>query len=196
MQDSEKRHAFDIIVGLKSITHLDKLLLFKIHNLDNSDKGCFAWDDWFADLFNVHRKSINRCISRLEENGYITKTHPNGSRKIKVNLPNGNPTVTSNPHNGYPDSNPTVDYRTKEYTEEIEKRERVTPAFDFLKMNYKNRLIAWERKYKFQIPNYNNFIEDYNDTVELESIEFDPDSLFNFLCRYANGFIKNAHKYN
>ena len=164
MQDNEKIYPFDVIVKIEDISDFEKLLLFKILNLDNTANGCYASDKWFANYFNKHIGSINRCISNFEKKKLIIKTHPENRRKIKVNLPKGNqpngersinpsvttdqpngelpinPSVTTYQPNGELPINPSVDYSTKEITKEITKektKERdSTLAFQFLKNNY------------------------------------------------------------
>lgn len=211
MQDNEKIRPFDIIVGLQNISYLEKLLLFKINNLDNDKDGCYARDEWFADLFKVHPKSINRCIGNLEKNGLIIKQHPDGKRKIKVVLPTGrnintnqptgyqpsNRTVTANQLTGYQPSNRTVDYNTKDITKEKTKENRESAlAFDFLKLNYPKRMNPWEKINRPQIKDYEKFVLDYSDLVEVKQLPYDVDGLFNFLCRYAKGWIDKQPKYD
>jgi hypothetical protein len=78
---------------------------------------------------------------------------------------------------------------TKETKETKEKRDS-TLAYDFLKEFYSFRLLQWEGKYKHQLKDFDKFIDDFNDEVEIDEMDKEPDELFNFMVRYAKGFIK------
>lgn len=52
------------------------------------------------------------------------------------------------------------------------------------------------KKFKSLINPYDKFILCYNDTVLINEIPFEPDELFNFLCNYAKGYIKNEGRFN
>jgi hypothetical protein len=206
MQYKEKIHPMDVIVKLK-ISDFEKLLLFKIINLDNTENGCYAKDEYFALYFDKHLKSVNRCISKFEKMGLIIKTHPNHKRKIRVNLPkyppsscqDGNPSVTSNQPSGYHPSNPSVDYNTKDITKENKQEREDTPAFDFLKTNYKERFEnEFQKKFSKLINDKEKFKDDFNSTVEIENkkLRWSENSLFNRLLKYARNWVNNDKKYN
>jgi len=78
---------------------------------------------------------------------------------------------------------------TKETKETKEKRDSML-AYDFLKEFYSFRLLQWEGKYKHQLKDFDKFIDDFNDEVEIDEMDKEPDELFNFMVRYAKGFIK------
>jgi len=87
----------------------------------------------------------------------------------------------------------TTTKETKETKEYKEKRDSME-AYDFLKEFYLHRLIPWEEKYKHQLKDFEKFRDDFNDEVAIKSnldeIDKEPDELFNFMVRYAKGFIK------
>jgi DNA-binding transcriptional regulator YhcF (GntR family) len=174
-QDKEKIRPFDIIVGLKNISYLEKLLLFKINNLDNDKDGCYARDDWFADLFKVHIKSINRCISNLEKKGLISKRHPNGYHV-------SNSGVTANQPNGYPSSNPTVDYITKDITKE---REYSSHA-DFINDSFKNEVDELKSLMPMSKSEYNKYLDYFNEQCSKQNITINKTKLSMFKRIYGN----------
>jgi hypothetical protein len=200
MQDKEKIRPFDIIVGLKNISYLEKLLLFKINNLDNDKDGCYARDDWFADLFKVHIKSINRCISNLEKKGLICKRHPNGNRQIKVVLPvrhyvepshpNGyhvsNSGVTANQPNGYPPSNPKVDYITKDITKDITKEREYSSHADFINDSFKNEVDELKSLMPMSKSEYNKYLDYFNEKCSKQNITINKTRLSMFKRIYGN----------
>lgn len=200
MQVKEKIRPFDIIVGLKNISYLEKLLLFKINNLDNDKDGCYARDEWFADLFGVHPKSINRCIANLEKNGLIVKQHPDGKRKIKVVLPsrlndepyqpNGyqpsNPRVTANQPTGYLPSNRTVDYNTKDITKEKTKEREYSSHADFIINNYKNEVDELRKKLIMKEPDFNTFKDFFNESCSKQNLRIEQSYFSEFKRKYAN----------
>jgi hypothetical protein len=209
MQDNEKIYPFDIIVKIEDISDFEKLLLFKILNLDNTVNGCYASDKYFANYFNKHLKSINRCISNLEQKKLIIKTHPENRRKIKVTLPKGNqpngyhpsnPSVTTDQPNGYRPSNPSVDYSTKDITKEKTKERDTTLAFQFLKNNYsKDFKVKFIEKYHTSFKNNEDrrkFVDKFNNKMISDEVKFKPSILFARLDSFAISWFDNEKKYN
>jgi hypothetical protein len=49
MQDKEKRiYLYDHILINSNIGSTEKLILFKLYLLDNSERGCYASDKWLS----------------------------------------------------------------------------------------------------------------------------------------------------
>lgn len=86
-----------------------------------------------------------------------------------------------------------VNQQTKNKKQENEENSR---AFDFLNKNYPERFETdFSMKYEKLIENKKKFVEDFNDTVELEKRTFDS-ALFGRLGKYARNWIENQNKYS
>ncbi|MCK8628154.1 helix-turn-helix domain-containing protein, partial [Fructobacillus cardui] len=58
------------------------LLYGEITALSNQKGYCWASDGYFAELYGVDKRSIQRWLSSLEENGYITRIVQKDGKKI------------------------------------------------------------------------------------------------------------------
>ncbi len=68
-------------------------------------------------------------------------------------------------------------------------------AFDFLKTHYPSRFETdFQMKYEKQIKKKEKFVEDFNDTVEQEKLQFDS-ALFGRLGKYSRNWIENQDRY-
>lgn len=65
-----------------------RLLYGELTALASTDRGCFAHNKYFADLYGVSVRVIQQWISLLEDKGYIERTSgrwtDNGERQIKI----------------------------------------------------------------------------------------------------------------
>lgn len=207
MQDKEKDGGLWISNSICQLKIGDgqKMLLAVIEYLENDDIGCFASDLYFSKKLGKSINTIQDRLRELEKLNMIERLNVDGKRYIKSTLgklslweTNFHSPILNNRHTDTEISvlhMPNNRCRNKEINKEIKNRES-TFAFSFLKLNYNKRFVAWENKYKVQIKQYEKFILDYNDTVVIESIPFKVDELFNFLCKYAKGYIKYDSKYN
>ncbi len=73
---------------------LDKIILVEIDSLDNGQKGCFASNNYFAELFLLSKTQISKIISDLKKKGWISVKYENkkntkavDKRVIKINRP-------------------------------------------------------------------------------------------------------------
>jgi len=57
----------------KSLSANAKLLYGEITALASTDRGCFARNSYFANLFDVDCRTIARWINQLEELGFISQ---------------------------------------------------------------------------------------------------------------------------
>lgn len=78
-----------------------------------------------------------------------------------------------------------------------EKREKEhARAFDFLKKNYPSRFETnFKMRYSSKIKSKKKFVEDFNDTVDQEGLEYDAKKLFGRLGKYARNWIQNQEKF-
>lgn len=58
-----------------NLKDLSKLLYGEIEALSFKTGRCWASNNYFADLYNVDKRTIIRCINELKDNGYITCTN-------------------------------------------------------------------------------------------------------------------------
>lgn len=65
-----------------------KLLYGEITALSGTDKGCFARNKYFADLYGVKVRTIQQWLDLLEKKGFLERETPRtsdiGLRKIKI----------------------------------------------------------------------------------------------------------------
>lgn len=65
-----------------------KLLYGEITALASTNKGCFARNNYFAELYGVNVRTIQLWLEMLEQHGFIERTTPNASdtrlRAIKL----------------------------------------------------------------------------------------------------------------
>jgi Helix-turn-helix domain len=59
------------IIKDNNLDWINKVLLSEIFSYSKLEKGCFASNDTFAELLNIHRGNVSKRISFLEEEGYI-----------------------------------------------------------------------------------------------------------------------------
>jgi DNA-binding MarR family transcriptional regulator len=55
----------------KELPSSAKLLYGELTALSNEKGFCWATNEYFAELYGVHNKSISRLISQLEKKGYV-----------------------------------------------------------------------------------------------------------------------------
>jgi len=105
--------------------------------------------------------------------------------------------ATGTPQSGI---NPVESIPKEKKSKEKEKKEekkRESRAIDFLKFEYPQRFETdFLMKYKSKIQNPKKFSEDFNDTVDQESLEFTDRILFARLGKYSRNWIENQNKYS
>lgn len=65
-----------------------------------------------------------------------------------------------------------------------------TRASDFLKKEYEIRFNIWELKNKNQLDDYQKFLHDYNDTVDIEGLNYTGKILFSRLDKFFRNWIQ------
>lgn len=76
MSEFQERPAFYAILPAtvrydKALKPIERLLYAEITSLCNAHGYCYATSSYFAELYEMRRESISRCISHLEKCGYI-----------------------------------------------------------------------------------------------------------------------------
>ncbi len=64
----------------ENITHSERYLLMDIISLDKLEKGCFASNEYFAELLKMTKTNVSRSLHSLQEKGYISINIKAGSR--------------------------------------------------------------------------------------------------------------------
>jgi DNA-binding MarR family transcriptional regulator len=211
MQDKEKRiYLYDHILINSNIGSTEKLILFKLYLLDNSERGCYASDKWLSKRIGLKVETINKNLRQLEDKGFIQRsnvyTDHGKHRMIKVNdnkimretkIESDNTTYQKQQVPIVENDNAY----TKDNTKEKTKEERESSlAFDFLKNNYNDRYENdFKKKYSAKFKSdkeRKKFTNLFNNKMVIDKVEFTPDILFARLDTFAIHWIDNASKFN
>lgn len=199
--DIERKHPFDVIIGQNQISDFEKLLLYKLNNLDN-EKGCTMQDKTLAKYFGKRTKSVNRNLKNLENMGYITRTTSEtnkrvirvislqGNRAVNRVHQKGNPEVTPQSTRELPVGNPTVNLKTEEKTKEKTKYLNTT-AFDFLKNEFPIELEQTLIGFRSQIRDWEKFVSFFNNSCDEKNIPYSRRPLFGRLRNLKDRWIEN-----
>ncbi len=143
MSEFQERPAFYAILPAtvrydKALKPIERLLYAEITSLCNAHGYCYATSKYFAELYEMRRESISRCISHLEKCGYIRVEISNdektgSTRKIFLTgkadggcdqkvTPGCDQKVTQNNINNY--NKPSKNINTKENKRESAREER------------------------------------------------------------------------
>ena len=159
--------------------------------------------NYLANAISVNRRTIIRIIQSLVTDGLIIKSQVSNNNLVfnefVINpemLGGGkmSPLVTKMSEGGGKMSplgggkmspNITINNNTKDSGR----------AFSFLKVNYPERLTTFEMQNKKLIKDYEKFILDFDDTVDMESLEYTSKILFGRLNKYARNWVQNQNKF-
>ncbi len=172
------------------LTVMEKLFLVEIDSLDQA-KGCFASNAHFSELFGVTKGRCSQIVKSIEEKGLVkVKLEREGKRVVKrlirvVNKLNNPIKNIKHPYLENAQGINTVIINTKESEN----------ALDFLKINYPSAYETFLLQNKKQIKDFKKFCLDFNDTADLEKLEYDDRVLFARLRKYARNWIENQNKY-
>jgi len=182
----------------KELTVIEKLFLVEIDSLDN-EEGCYASNAHFSEMFELTKGRCTQIIKSLEEKNLvkiqiiregkiISKRVIRVVNKLntlvnKLNTPSEktkHPYLENDEGINTPLTNPKGESR----------------ALDFLKLNYQSRYEAFLIQHKKQIKDFEKFCLDFNDTADIESLEFTDRILFGRLNQYARNWIQNQNKFS
>lgn len=163
---------------------------------------------WTSDKVKI-RLSRAESARQNGKKGGAPKGNNNASKK-QPNNPEKQPkkTTQNNPRNN--PNNPPLKEKEKE-KEKIKEKESETlarthtlprppahdgKAFYFLKkINPERFEQEFQMRYSSKITDKKKFVEDFNDTVDLEGIDFTQKKLFARLAKYARNWIENQNKF-
>lgn len=208
MQDTKKDGGLwierDILYSDLSL--FDKILLAKIDNLDNDERGCFAQDKHLALFLNRAISTIQKHLVILENLKLIRRSYSSdGNRSIKTNLSilksehaYTEKRVLPIPKSEYANTQKRVlpivksEQHNKEFNKELIKSENKTLAFDFLKTNCTTRLEnEFVTDLQNKIDDLKTFKAKFNNTCEIENLDFKESVLIPRLKNYAIAWVQN-----
>ncbi len=203
-----------------------KLLYGEITALCNKEGFCWANNYYFSKLYQVDKKTVSRWINQLTKHGFLrseVNDQQGNSRKIFIsdaylnaNLKEINPGTLStemsigihkNVHRvspemsipypqECPEGTPKIVYNNNTINNKDIIKENRGFALDFLKENFPIRFQEFKMQNKKQIKNWDKFCLDFNDTVEIESLEFTDRKLFGRLGKWARNWIENQERFS
>jgi hypothetical protein len=138
---------------------------------------------------------LKKRIESGKKGGKITQSKAKQAlaRSAKANQASGKQVKANQADN----VNDTVTVIVNDTVNEKKEREENSRALLFLKTEYPQRFETdFLMKYKSKIQNPKKFAEDFNDTVDQESLEFTDRILFGRLGKYARNWIENQNKYS
>jgi hypothetical protein len=200
-----------------NLTIKEKLFYVEIDSLDN-ENGCFASNAHFSKMFGLSKNRCTEIIKSLESKGLIAlKLVKKGNRitsriikcipirKTEHPYSENRDTPIRKTEHPYSENRDTPIRKTEHpYSENrdgnntsINNTKRETRAADFLKNNFPSRYEQeFSMRYSSKIRDLDKFIEDYNDTVDIEELIFSPSVLFGRLSKYSKNWIQNQDKYS
>ena len=181
----------------KDLTIMERVFLVEIDSLDN-DEGCYASNKHFSEFFDVSKGRCTQIIKSLERKGLLKiKIHRDGKLITKRVL-----RVVNKLNRVVNKLNLGSEYIKQGYLENAQESNTLLNntiegerAFSFLKFNYEITLNTWELQNKKSIIDYDKFIMDFNDTVDVEGLEYTSKILFGRLNKYARNWVQNQNKF-
>ena len=73
----------------KNLSNTEKIFISLIDNLYNAKyDGCIANNSYFSEILNIKDRQIFKILKKLENDDYITITHLNNKRIIRIKITN------------------------------------------------------------------------------------------------------------
>jgi DNA-binding transcriptional regulator YhcF (GntR family) len=182
-------------------------LLLIISGLTAEKGYCYASNEYFAKLFKIEERTVSRRIAKLNKKGYVKLDYKKSgafviSREIRLTKMS---TKLDKSVLGKVDKSVLgkVDKSVLENSTSINttKDNKENLAFSFLKTNCPSRLeTEFVMRYNKSISNKKKFVQDFNDTVQIEidnnKLNWTANSLFARLSKYARNYAQNESKYS
>jgi hypothetical protein len=189
----------------RDLTIQEKAFLIEINSLDGKE-GCFASNSHFSEVFGLSKNRCTEYIKNLEAKKLISVEHIREGKRISKRilkvienkyLPIRNIEHPYSENRDTPIRNIEHPYsrnREGSSTSINNTIERDARAISFLKNTTPERFNIWVKNNRRQIDNFPKFIQDFNDTVVIEGLEYDPNKLFSRLNKYARNWIENTNQ--
>ncbi len=71
----------EITFGVKDLSWSEKILLEKMNSLDNSEKGCYASNQFLADFLGNSANSMGNMLSSLVKRGFLIRLYCDGHNR-------------------------------------------------------------------------------------------------------------------
>ena len=169
---------------------MEKLFLVEIDSLDN-EKGCFASNAHFAELFGITKGRCSQIVKSLEEKKLVNvRLEREGKRVVKrlIRVVNKLNNPIKNIKHPYLENAEGINTSINNTSEG-------ETALDFLRSNYSFRFEQWCMQNKAAIKDFEKFCLDFNDVADQEELKFEGKVLFARLGRYARNWVQNQDKY-
>lgn len=181
-----------------------RVFLAEIDSLDRSS-GCWAQNGHFSQLFGLSKNRCSEIINMLEQKGFIEiERIDDDGEPIRVlrlkppfgksNPPSRNRQTPSENRRGASENRQPI-YKDEIYIEKYKERE--ARALEFLKKEYPSRYEQeFLMRYSKKIRDLKKFSQDFNDTVDIEQLDYSDRVLFARLNVYARNWVQNQDKFN
>ena len=174
-----------------------KLLYGEITALTSKEGFCWAGNEYFANLYNVSLRTIQRWILELKTANYIEvlfEENNNEKRQIKLSVPMTKMSQPTTKMSWGCDKNVVASIYSINNTINTAGK-----AVYFLIQNYQIRfeqdfLMPYKKQFKND-DQFNAFLNDFNDEVILSGKPY-TDALFGMLTKYARNWIASKAKYD
>lgn len=179
----------------KRIKGNQKLVFAEINSLD-TEKGCFANNAHFAEMFSISKSRVSEIIGDLKRMELISIEYEDRDGKMTRILHALPPFGTSNPPSAdrtppSADRRPPSADRTPLYNvleKQLENQERDAHVISFLYENYTSALeAAWMKMYR-QVKRPEKFWADFEDKCQVEKLPYDS-TLINRLWMFYRNWV-------
>lgn len=183
----------------KDLTIMERLFLVEIDSLD-AEKGCFATNAHFAEVFDVSKGRCTQIIKSLEAKGCVKITLVRDGKQISkrtvrvVNKLNTLFNKLNQPSENI--KHPYLENDEGSNTNTNNTKEGKARALDFLQLNFPSRFEVEIMRVKSKIKNWKKFCLDFNDTVDGENLFYSDKVLFARFGKYSRNWIQNQEKFS
>lgn len=179
----------------ENLSMLDKVLLVEIDSLDQSERGCFASNKYFAEFCGCSESAISKSISKLIKLGFIYYNNFNGRQRELKSRISGHPDFTTQPNKKYEADSQNEQSSLVKFTKQPSKIYEAASQ-NLLHNNIDNNIDNKEEKTKKiekkekESQNFITVIEDY---IEQNKDRFnDPKEVEQRIKEAYNSFKGNA----
>ena len=179
----------------EDLTVMEKLFLVEIDSLDN-ERGCFASNAHFSEFFGISKGRCTQIIKSLEAKKMVSVTVEREGKVITKRVIR----ILNTLVNKLNTPSEKIKYPYLENDEgsntNINNTKREKRAHEFLKEEFPSRWQSFEMQNKKQLAEWEKFLQDFDDTVDVEGLEFTDRILFGRINKYARNWIVNNSRGN